>query len=579
MASSWLRADSRAPAPTRPGAVLRPACLLLPILIVLLPLFPPETRGEAMAGVSVLVALLAILVPPGDGDAVKGLVLGFALAGGALAFLVPVPAVQPMAVALVAATAGAHLAGLPRAFRWGPAVPISLSLAGAAVSLHALEQKLWGLHALAEQVRATPGVPDRDVILGRLAEGRAFAAFPTPAALGGFLVLALPVTVAEAFRAGRRARIALAVAAVLEVAGLLCAASVTAAAALLGALLIAAVSLRVSRRRLVLGGVSLLLIVAAIAALRGGEVLDRGRPDSPWLLRAGNFRAAWEMAVDHPWVGVGPSRFGGALPRYLRPGENETRYAHDLPLQLAAETGFPAAVLLSAVFFALFLAPLLSRRAGDGPPWLDGASIGLASFALQNLVDFTAFLPSMLWLAASVRGAASSGGGDVENPPLRRSGGAIRWPIVAFALAAAAVTACSGLGWNARTDARGKLADGDFAGAIGSARRATSLAPWDTEASTVLAQALLSRSGAPGGSPGDLRDALAEADRAVSLDSARPGTRDLRARIRATAGDLPGAYADLAEAASSYPLRKDFASRRDRMMEALPGLSAAERRP
>jgi hypothetical protein len=527
-----------------------------------------------MAGVSALVAFLAILVPPAEGDAPRALLLGMALAAASLAFLYPANAVQPVAMAVFAAAAGVHFAGLPREFRWGAAVPVSLSAAGAAVSLHAVAQKFWGLRALAEEVRGIPGVPDREAILARLEEGRAFAAFPTPAALGGFLALALPVTVAAALRSGRRARIPLWSAAALQVGGLLCAASATAAAALLGAILLAGATRKISRRQLVLGGATLVLIVVAIAALRGGEVLDRDHPDSPWALRAGNLRAAWAIAADHPWVGVGPGGFGGALPPYLRPGDNETRYAHDLPLQLAAECGFPAAVVLAVLFFALFLAPLFSRRREDEPPWLGGARIGLAAFALQNLADFTAFLPSMLWLAASVRGAASARGDDGEGPAVPRIGGAIRRPVVAGTLVAAAVMACSGLGWNARFAARERLAVGDLAGAVGSARRAASLAPWDAEARTALAQALLVRAGGSGGSSRDLRDALVEADRAVSLDPVRPGTRELRARLRAAAGDLPGAYADLVEAARAYPLREEYTRRRDQAAEALPGHGA-----
>jgi hypothetical protein len=578
MASSWAPPSSRVPASTSPGAVLRPACLILPILIVLLPLLPPETRGEAMAGISALIALLALLVRPVDGDGTRALLLGLALSAASVAFLYRAPAAQPLAVAVLAAATGVHCAALPRAFRWGPAIPVSLSAAGAAVSLHAAAQKLWGLGALAQQVRAIPGVPDRDAILARLEEGRAFASFPTPAALGGFLALVLPITVGLAFRSGRRARIPLFVAAALEVVGLLCAASATAAIGLLGALALAGASRKVSRRSLVAGAASLLLIVAAIAAIRGGEVLDRDHPGSPWTLRAGNFRAAWAMAADHPWVGVGPGGFGGALPGYLREGDNETRYAHDLPLQLAAETGFPAAGVLSILFFTLFLTPLLSRRGDAGPPWLGGARIGLGAFALQNLGDFTAFLPSMLWLAASLRGAVSAQG-DGEQPAIPRIGGAVRWPIVVGVLVAATVAASAGLGWNARVEARERLAAGDLEGAVGSARRARSLAPWDAEARVALAHALFARAGAPGEPSRDLRDALVEADRAVSLDPVRPGTRDLRARLRAAEGDLPGAYADLAEAARLYPLRPEYARRRDQAAAALLLHVAPEPRP
>jgi O-antigen ligase len=563
--------SSLVPAVTSPEGASRPSRLLLPILIVLLPLLPPETRGESMAGASALIALLALLRRPAAGDGPRALLLAMALFSAAWASLYPVPAAEPLAVALLAGAAGVHAAALPRDFRWSWAVPVSLSAVGSVVSLHAIAQKLWGLEALREQVLALPGIPDRDAVLERLGEGRAFAAFPTPAALGGFLAIALPVTVAYALRSGRRARIALLVAAALETAGLVCAASATAAGALLGALVLAGASRNVSRRLLVAGVASLLLVVVAIAAMRGGEVLDLGHPGSPWGLRAGNFRAAWEMARDHPWTGVGPGGFGGALPGHLRAGDNETRYAHDLPLQLAAETGLPAALVLSIVFFVLFLGPLLSRRGEAGPTWLAGARIGLAAFALQNLADFTAFLPSLLWLAALLRGTVGESGGNEEREPIP-VGAAVRWPILVGVAVAACVAGLSGLGWNARVTSRELLAAGDLGASVTSARRAVALAPWDTEAGVVLTQALLARRApSAGGSRQDLRDALAAADRAVSLEPGRPGARDARARARLALGDLPGAYADLVEASRLYPLRTEYAHRRDGLVAALPG--------
>ena len=412
-----------------PGAVVRPACLILPILVVLLPLLPPETRGESMAGTAALIALLALLVRPAEGDAPRALLLGLALSAASATFLYPASAAGPLVVAILAAAVGIHSAALPSAFLTGPVVPAALAGAGAWVSLHAVVQKIWGLRVLAEQVRSSHGVPDRDAILSRLAEGRAFANFPTPAALGGFLGIALPVTLGLAFRSGRRARIFVLAAGVLEVAGILCAASATAAVALLFALALAGMSRKVSRGLLVAGAAALVVVVVSIAMLRGGEVLDRDHPGSPWALRAGNFRAAWAMAVDHPWTGVGPGGFGTALPRYLREGDNETRYAHDLPLQLAAETGLPAAGVLSILFFALFVGPVLSRRGPPGPPWVNGARVGLAAFAVQNLADFTAFLPSLLWLAAALRGTLSSV--EAKEPiPTPSIGGTIRWPLL-----------------------------------------------------------------------------------------------------------------------------------------------------
>ncbi len=568
MASSWPLRSNRLPAAS-PEGILRPAGFLLPILVVLLPLLPPETRGESLSGASALIALLALLVPPAGPGGARSLLLALAVSSAAAVFLYPPAAVEPLAIALLAGAAGVHAAALPEAFRSSVRIPASLAAAAAIVSLHALVQKFWGFHALAEQVSASPWIANRAAILTRLEEGRAFAAFATPAALGGFLSLAIPVTVALALQAGRRARIALFVAAAIEIGGLLCAASMTAVGALLAALALAGISRKVPARAVAVGAAVLLTVVAAIATFRGREVLDARHPGSPWTLRAGNFRAAFEMARDHPWAGVSPGRFGDELSGYLRAGDNETRYAHDLPLHLAAETGFPVSVVLSSVFFVLFLGPVLSRRTGAGPPWQGGARIGLAAFALQNLGDFTAFLPSALWLAALLRGAVGGRAGEeAQSPPAAPR--ALRWSLAGGALLAAVACVFGGLGWNARVDAREFLAVGDLPAAVSIGRRAAALAPWSTEARATLAWALLARGTAPGGSRDDLREALSAADQAVALDPARPGLRDLRARARTALGDLPGAYSDLAEAARRYPLRTEYARGRDAAAAALP---------
>ena len=109
------------------------------------------------------------------------------------------------------------------------------------------------------------------------------------------------------------------------------------------------------------------------------------------------------MIADHPWIGVGIGGFGEVYPQYRRATDNETQHVHDLPLELCAELGLPAGMLISALFFYVFLSPLFRRHEGT-PPWARGAAVGLAALAIQNLVDFTILLPSLLWVAAIIRG-------------------------------------------------------------------------------------------------------------------------------------------------------------------------------
>ena len=79
--------------------------------------------------------------------------------------------------------------------------------------------------------------------------------------------------------------------------------------------------------------------------------------------------------------------------------------AHAPPetLEFVAEWGWVGGALFSALFLYLFVGPLwrVSRQAGFVER---GLAVGLAAFAIHNLGDYTAFMPSLLWLAALCAG-------------------------------------------------------------------------------------------------------------------------------------------------------------------------------
>lgn len=539
----------------------RAAQTLVLALAVLLPLFPPETRGESMAGCAALLALLALVrwwwVAAGWGPAVLllPLVLAWPLT---LAAAAPGRLPEPLAIAVLAGAGGLAAASLPSGSRRGPALCWSLAAGGVAVALHAVYQALGGLELAARHVAAAEGLPGRAAVLERLGEGRAFASFATPAALGGFLVLALPPTVGLGLSRRGVARGAVLGAALVQVGGLLAAASATAIGGLGIALAGAAWRAVGSRRRLRLAlAVAFAgLGLAGVVALRGPELLNATGPGGPWRLRAANMRAAWRMFADHPFLGVGPGGFGEVYPGYRRAGDNEVQHAHCLPLELAAETGVVGAVVLAPALIGLFLGPLLRRTEGT-VPWVRGIEIGLAGFALQNLADFTAFFPSLVWLAALLRGAVAGSEtslGPGRSPAARLVSGAA----LAGTLLAALVAGRSGLAWNARFDSRQSAVAGAWEAAAGEARRATRLAPWDVDGWLILAQVLVEQ-------PREraLEAATEAAERAVRLSPVRPQARRVRAAMRLRAGDLAGAYADLAEAARLYPLRPEYGRERD----------------
>jgi O-antigen ligase len=557
----------------RPRLELSPARFLVLSLLPILALLPPETRGESMAGCAALIAVLALVGWRRSGASLSGQPTLLVITAVALPLtwvaLAPAAAVEPLALALLAGAAGLGVAGAELEDRHRRRVATVLAVVAAWVALHALYQWAWGLDRLADVVRNDAVFPDREAILVRLDRGRPFASFATPAVLGGFLTLALPVTVALAWAARGAARVAWVAAAACQVGALLAAASATATAALAGSVLLALWAWARARRTLAVVGLASVLLLGTVVLLRGDRLTDLSDPEGPWRLRAGNFRAAWSMVTDRPWTGVGPGGFSEAYPSYRRPGDNETRHAHNLPLELAAESGWPLGTALALLFFWLFLRPLWRER--DGPPWRRGLALGLAAFALQNLADFSAFMPSLLWTAALLRGTLTRS--DTGDRGVAAGSRVLAASSLTLVLLAASVAGLSGLSSNAFVAARSAAFAEEPARALELASRAAGLTPWDADASLLLARITVDLAGER--AVADAHElALERADRAVALSPVRPSARELRSRIRMSTGDPLGAYADLCEAARLYPLHEGYAAARDRLRESLEAASA-----
>jgi len=532
------------------------AGLALAAVLVVCVVAPPEIRGAGQAAVAAFVALaVAGSAARAAGSAATRWVfaaLPVALVAIRMA-LAPGEAIEPAACLLLGACAGiaaAHADEHGALFAW---------LFGALVTLvggHALYETFFGLAAAAARVRASVPAGAMAAVLNRLEQGRPYAGFLTPAALGCFLIMTVPPVVAWALGKRGGARAFGLGAASLGAAGLVATRSVSALVALAAALGLASLRGRVAPRVLAIAAGAIGLAVVGAGIARSDSVFAPTRGDSPSRLRAGNVRIALEIVRDHPLVGVGPGGYAEAFPQYRRPGDNESRHAHDLPAELAAEWGVPVGLLLSALFFWMFVGPVVLRT-GEARTLTSGLAIGLAAFALHNLVDFTAFLPSLLVFAAVSRGLLAQRVGSSSSSASARAA----W--IALAIAIAAVAAGAGLSRDALFDARGAAASGDHAGALGFGARAERLAPWDADPPQLSAEARMALGAAE---PGAVLD---DADRAVDRAPARAAARVARARARTVAGDVPGAYADLAEAARLYPLRPEYAEQRDAVAASL----------
>ena len=530
---------------------MNPALAVAAALCALAALLPPEIHPSARVAAHLLAAAAAIVLGFTPGPGATGwrraalLLLPLAgasllLAGGGRARGMDEAAA--FALFALAVLLGRRIAPRPDATARLLAL---VALLGAAVSLQAIVQHHWAYPETAAALRAAQD-PAADPYLVRLEAGRPAGPFSLPAALAGFLALALPATLA-AWRGARGVVVRAAWGAALVAQGyaLLLTRS-------LGGLLAATVALGLvaahGRARSSRVAIAAALLFAAGATIfvyaRRAEIGARPGGD-PVSLRLGNWRAAVEMIRDHPILGVGPGRFPAFYPRYVRPGMNETQFAHNSYLQIGATWGAWALGPL-----ACGVAVCLARRGRRDPATAAAAAAG-AGFLLHNVYDFTFFLPGvalpaalLLGIGSPPRGRGEAFGGAAAAGAAAR--GASVLVAILFLLHAATGDRSA---WHLDR-ARAAATGGEVGQAEREARAAASACPWDPDPWAFLAQSLLARQPQGAAEEALRREA---AKRAVALEPDSAILHHTAALDRAASGDPAAAWIDEARARRLYP--------------------------
>lgn len=88
--------------------------------------------------------------------------------------------------------------------------------------------------------------------------------------------------------------------------------------------------------------------------------------DGSALGRLDAWKTSWQVFLDYPVAGVGPSNLSVVYQRYSA-GEGQARVSHNTYLQLLAECGLPGLALFLALLGATLLR--LQRLAARGPDW------------------------------------------------------------------------------------------------------------------------------------------------------------------------------------------------------------------
>lgn len=496
--------------------------------------------------------------------------------------------IQPMATLRVLALAGACLAvfcwcalrpeGADPAAQAGSGsasaarlVLPAVALAGTLLALHGLYQVAFGF----EQLERAAGPEVADALRARLASRRAAAGLGLPAALGGWLAMALPVTLGWALRAGRSspARWIGLAAALIQAAGL----AATRSAGAIGALVLAAVAVAVSQTTGPASGGSGRSRLRAAAAVAAGAILVAAllwartsaarAPDEgtgPVALRAGNWRVALQIGAGSPALGAGLGCYGAAFPAHRSWEMNESRFAHNSFLQVGAEGGLFLGILAAWLACALGLRLLRAagREGGRSGAWL---AVSCLSFLLHNLVDFTLYLPSVGLLFFVLAGLAVSRLRKSAAPP---AGPLARAAALAGALALALFAVATTRADQSLQRARDLVLAGDNAGALADARRAARLSPLDPEPPSFLSNLLLAEAGRSR-SPEALEEASRLARRAIAIDPRGARHHAQLGRVLLARGDLVGAYLRLDRATALHPTRIEYRRERDAVAGAL----------
>jgi O-antigen ligase len=141
---------------------------------------------------------------------------------------------------------------------------------------------------------------------------------------------------------------------------------------------------------------------------------DAGSAGGFWHGRLHTWRAALETAADRPLAGAGADAFLVASARHQRAGP--VRFAHDLPLELAAELGV-AGLVLGVALYVTAGAAVWRARAGRAA-WLLGPAV--VAFLASGLVDWPWHLAGSgaVWAASlgALVGAASAPLASVPGP-------------------------------------------------------------------------------------------------------------------------------------------------------------------
>jgi len=258
-------------------------------------------------------------------------------------------------------------------------------ISATAVSLYALYQYFWRFPHLIAFIK-THAISD-PYILQCLEQKRVFGPFVTPATLGGFLIMAIPLFFIN------RGTMRLAIVPLLA---LILTQSLGAFVSLILALFFYYL-LRKGGSKSVYLALGLTLVFLIILAVRIFPSYQHFHPSFSIKMRLSYWQDTLRLIALHPFIGIGMGDFHLAA----------SRFAHNSYLQLWAEGGILPLLAFLWLVFNIFTNGLRKIILGqEQKPELLLLLCASAAFLLHNLVDFTFFLPEASWIWWLITGMA-----------------------------------------------------------------------------------------------------------------------------------------------------------------------------
>jgi len=138
----------------------------------------------------------------------------------------------------------------------------------------------------------------------------------------------------------------------------------------------------------VAGALSVLAALTWLKAGQGNSLADR----ISW------YHAAFEMFAAHPLTGAGWGNFGLLLPAFRpAPGLN-TLYAHNIVLQMIAETGIAGLVIFILLLADFFRVAHSADDAADGRTIARPVIVAVSAFLAVNMADYSFYMPGVMFL-------------------------------------------------------------------------------------------------------------------------------------------------------------------------------------